>query len=150
MSKLVVRPYYRYKREAYNNLLKVIASILNEASVFERKPEFLGKDFNLSYDVSRNIPGDIVISYNGSWLVTLNVNTLLISSPRIYQMRNTLTHRECEVIKENMKVLFKDGNSTVLARFGNLVHDWFVNGEECYFMSFKGISYRNRGEYRIG
>lgn len=150
MSKLVVRPYYKYKRVAYTNLLNIINTILNEGSVFALKPEFIGKDLNLSYDVSRNIPGDIVVSCNGLWLVTLNVNTLLISSPRIYQMRNTLTHRECEVIKENMKVLFKDGNSTVLARFGNLVHDWFVNGEECYFMSMRGTSYRNRGECRVG
>lgn len=145
MSKLVVRPYYRYKREAYNNLLKVIASILNEARVFERKPEFLGKDFNLSYDVSMNIPGDVVVSYNGLWLATFNVNTLLITGPQVYQLRDTLTQKECNEIKKNIKVLFRDGNSTVLARFGNLVHDWFVNGEECYFMSFKGISYRNRG-----
>ena len=140
-----IKPYYKYKKDAYSNLLNIITTILNEGSVFILRPEISGKELNISYDVSRNIPGDIVVSYSGSWLVTLNVNTLLISSPSIYQMRNTLTHRECESIKENIRVLFKDGNSTVLARFGNLVHDWFVNGEECYFMSFKGISYRNRG-----
>ena len=150
MSKFVVRPYYRYKREAYNNLLKVITSILNEASVFERKPEFIGKDFNLSYDVSRNIPGDVVVSYNGLWLATINVNTLLITGPQVYQLRDTLTQRECNEIKKNIKVLFRDGNSTVLARFENLLHDWFVNGEECYFMSMRGTSYRNRGECRLG
>lgn len=150
MSKLVVRPYYKYKKEAYSNLLNIITTILNEGSVFALKPEFLGKDLNLSYDVSRNIPGDIVVSCNGLWLVTINVNTLVITGPPMYQLRDTLTHRECEEIKKNIKVLFKDGNSTVLARFGNLLHDWFVNGEECYFMSMRGTSYRNRGEYRVG
>lgn len=144
MSKLVVRPYYKYKKEAYNNLLKVITSILNEASVFERKTEFIGKDFNLSYDVSRNIPGDIVVSCNGCWLATLNVNTLLITGPQVYQLRDMLTQKECNEVKKNIKVLFRDGNSTVIARFDNLLHDWFVNGEECYFMSMRGICYRNR------
>ena len=140
-----IKPYYKYKKDAYSNLLNIINTILSEGSVFILRPEISGKELNISYDVSRNIPGDIVVSYNGSWLVTLNVNTLLISSPSIYQMRNTLTHKECQAIKETIKVLFKDGNSTVLARFGNLVHDWFVNGEECYFMSFDGTAYRNRG-----
>lgn len=140
-----IKPYYKYKKDAYSNLLNIINTILSEGSVFVRRPELFGKDFNISYDVSRNIPGDIVVSYNGSWVATLNVDTLLISSPSIYQLRNTLTHRECQAIKETIKVLFKDGNSTVLARFGNLVHDWFVNGEECYFMSFDGTAYRNRG-----
>ena len=147
MSNLhIVKPYYKYKQEAYNNLNQLAKSLLEDFGFYKHFPQFKDSDVVVFKDAS-NSSGSISfrVSNSSLWLFTLETN-FHVRKNSFLSGRSKLTLEESQIISKNVITLFKTGsNSTVVKKLNDAITYWHASKNECYFKSVSGPTYINRG-----
>ena len=150
MSNLqIVKPYYKYKQEAYNNLNQLGKALLKEFGFYEKFPEYLEDDLVI-YNNSSSRSGTVSFCFdrngwnNRIWVFTLKPN-FCIRKVSFLEGRTKLTLEESQTISGNVITLFKTGsNSTVVRKLNDAITYWHASKSECYFRSVNGATYINR------
>lgn len=141
--KNVVKPYYKYKQEAYNSIRGLAIRLLTEGDYFVRNPispENVRITFGNNLDTS--IPGCVIFFVNGTHFFDI-VGTRVVGS-RKYNFRENLTTLEHERFSRDLAELFKcSGSTTIPAFLGGRVHYWEVNKDYCEFIG-NGIRFLNK------
>lgn len=151
MSNLnIVKPYYKYKREAYNNLNKLGKSLLEEFGFYKQFPEYSNNDLFIHHDPSSR-SGAVSFSFSKDdmntrqWVFTLEPN-LCIRKVSFLEGRTKLTLEESQLVSKNVMSCFKTGsNSTVVKKLGSVIIYWYLGKDKCYFRCVNGAIYVNKG-----
>ena len=139
----VTRPYYGYKREAYQRLVGVLLPILEESRFYEKNPHLVGNDnFTLRY--VRHLPkGYISISLQGVHVLNL---VFSIDDSQAYGLRSSLTEDEFKVFYGSLDILLKNTlESSIVELFGSELQSWEICKDFCEFLSVDGQRYINKG-----
>lgn len=150
MSNLnIVKPYYKYKQEAYNNLNKLGKSLLREFGFYKQYPEYANDDLVIYHDPSSR-SGTVSFCFsrddmnNRLWVFTLEPN-LCIRKVSFLEGRDRLTVEESQIISKNVMACFKTGsNFTVVKKLGSVIIYWYLCKDKCYFRSVNGTTYINK------
>ena len=150
MSNLnIVKPYYKYKQEAYNNLNKLGKSLLREFGFYKQYPEYSEDDLIIYHDPSSR-SGTVSFCFskddmgNRLWLFTLEPN-FCVRKVSFLEGRDRLTVEESQIISKNVMACFKTGsNSTVVKKLGSVIIYWYLGKDKCYFRSVSGTTYINK------
>ena len=150
MSNLnIVKPYYKYKQEAYNNLNKLGKSLLREFGFYKQYPEYSEDDLIIYHDPSSR-SGTVSFCFskddmdNRLWLFTLEPN-FCVRKVSFLEGRDRLTVEESQIISKNVMACFKTGsNSTVVKKLGSAITSWRLSNDECHFSTVNGSTYVNR------
>ena len=139
----VVRPYYGYKREAYERLVGVLLPILEESRFYEKNPHLVGND-NFTFRYFRHLPkGYISISLQGVHVLNL---VFSIDDSQAYGLRSSLTEDEFKVFYGSLDILLKNTlESSIVELFGSDLQSWEICKDFCEFLSVDGQRYINRG-----
>ena len=124
MSNLnIVKPYYKYKQEAYNNLKQLGNSLLKEFGFYKQHPEYSEDDLVIHHDPSSR-SGTVSFSFSKDdmstrlWAFTLEPN-FRIRKASFLEGRTKLTLEESQLVSESVIACFKTGsNSTVVKKLG--------------------------------
>ena len=151
MNKVIVKPYYKYKQEAYNKINRLGKSLLKEFDFNGRFSNSLEQE-NLILGYDRSQPFGSVsfcLSRKGTaplWLFTLRPDFSLAKSSSLGG-RTHLTAEETQEINRNLMTIFRTGtNSTVVKELNCPVDQFIVSRNECYFKSMSGDVYKNTNE----
>ena len=136
----VVKPYYKYKKEAFNKIRRLIVGILKDNGVFD-ECDFLSEDMTFTI---RN-----VVSETGSYeRITYYLNGIKVcaSWEDMFYMtykpsaKMCLTQREFSVLKNNRDILFKaDSKDSIYQLFGSdKIPYWAISEKGCEFISMEG------------
>lgn len=142
----IIKPYYKYKQEAYNNLNQLAKSLLDEFGFYKQFPQFKDSDIVVFKDESTN-SGTVSfrVSNSSLWLFTLEPNFHVRKNSFLIG-RDKLTLEESQLISKNVITLFKTGsNSTVVKKLNNAITYWHATKDECFFRSVNGATYKNYG-----
>lgn len=139
----VVRPYYGYKREAYERLVGVLLPILEESRFYEKNPHLVGND-NFTFRYFRHLPkGYISISLQGVHVLNL---VFSIDNSQAYGLRSSLTEDEFKVFYGSLDILLKNTlESSIVELFGSELQSWEICKDFCEFLSVDGQRYINKG-----
>lgn len=103
MSNLnIVKPYYKYKQEAYNNLNKLGKSLLREFGFYKQYPEYSEDDLIIYHDPSSR-SGTVSFCFskddidNRLWLFTLEPN-FCVRKVSFLEGRDRLTVEESQIM----------------------------------------------------
>lgn len=140
VKKIIVKPYYKYKQEAFNKIRRLIVGILKDNGVFD-ECDFLSEDMTFTI---RN-----VVSETGSYeRITYYLNGIKVcaSWEDMFYMtykpsaKMYLTQREFSVLKNNMDILFKaDSKDSIYQLFGSdKIPYWSISEKGCEFISMEG------------
>ena len=151
MSNLnIVKPYYKYKQEAYNNLSQLGNSLLKEFGFYKQHPEYSEDDLVVHHDPSSR-SGSVSFSFSKDdmstrlWAFTLEPN-FCIRKASFLEGRNRLTLGESQIVSKNVIACFRAGtDSTVVKKLGSAIIYWYVSKDKCYFRSANGAAYINKG-----
>lgn len=145
----IIKPYYKYKQEAYNNLNQLGKSLLNEFGFYEKCPEYANDDLVI-YNDSSSRSGTVSFCFNRNgwgnrlWVFTLEPN-FCIRKVSFLEGRNKLTLEESQLVSKNVIACFKTGsNSTVVKKLGSAITSWRLSKDECYFSTINGATYTNK------
>lgn len=151
MSKNIVKPYYKYKQEAYNNLNQLGKSLLEEFGFYKQFPEYANDDLFIHHDPSGR-SGTVSFSFSKDdmntrqWVFTLKPN-LCIRKVSFLEGRTKLTLEESQLVSKNVMSCFKTGsNSTVVKKLGSAIIYWYLGKDKCYFRCVNGSIYVNKGQ----
>lgn len=146
VKKSLVKPYYKYKQEAFNKIRRLIVGILKDNGIFD--------DYNF---VSEDMPFLIrnVASETGSYErinYYLNGIKVCASWDNMFHMtykpsaKMRFTKREYSILKNNLEILFKaDSKSSVYQFFGSdKIPYWSISKDYCEFISVEGQRFINR------
>ena len=139
----VTRPYYGYKKEAYQRLVGVLLPILEESRFYEKNPHLVGND-NFTFRYFRHIPkGYISISLQGVHVLNL---VFSIDDSQAYGLRSSLTEDEFKVFYGSLDILLKNTlESSIVELFGSELQSWEICKDFCEFLSVDGQRYINKG-----
>lgn len=145
----VVRPYYGYKREAYERLVGVLLPILEESRFYEKNPHLVGND-NFTFRYFRHLPkGYISISLQGVHVLNLVFSSIDDSSAygsSAYGLRSSLTEEEFRIFYGNLDILLKNTlESSIESLFESPLQSWTISEVVCEFLSVDGKRYINKG-----
>lgn len=146
MEKVIRKPYYKYKLEAYEAINKLGKSVLDEFGFYEKYPQYLNQDLRIGSDFQRK-SGSVSFYLGHLWVFTVLPSGDIIASTiveQVYQPRKLSTYKFMSLFK-NIKVLFKDGKGTVVRVLNDNVSEWSVSSKGCVFHSYAGDSYVNEG-----
>lgn len=151
MSNLnIVKPYYKYKQEAYNNLNQLGKALLKEFGFYEKCPEYANDDLVI-YNDSSSRSGTVSFCFNRDgwdnriWVFTLEPN-FCIRKVSFLEGKTKLTLEESHIISKNVIACFKTGsNSTVVKKLGSAITSWRISKDECHFSTINGSAYTNKG-----
>ena len=141
----VTRPYYGYKREAYQRLVGVLYPILEESQFFKKNPHLVGNgNFTFRY-VHRN-PSQRYISVSIQNVHVLNLVFSSIDDSSAYGLRSSLTEEEFRIFYGNLDILLKNTlESSIESLFESPLQSWTISEDVCEFLSEDGKHYVNRG-----
>lgn len=141
--KSVVKPYYKYKQEAYSSIRGLAIRLLTEGDYFVRNslsPEYVRISFGNNLDSS--IPGCVIFFVNGAHLFDI-VGSRVVGATK-FGFRENLTTSEHERFSRDLAELFRYYRSTTVPAFlGGGVHYWEVNKDYCEFIG-NGIRFLNK------
>lgn len=151
MSNLnIVKPYYKYKQEAYNNLKQLGNSLLKEFGFYKQHLEYSEDDLVIHHDPSSR-SGTVSFSFSKDdmssrlWVFTLEPN-FHIRKNSFLTGRDKLTLEESQIISKNVIACFKAGtDTTVVKKLGSSIIYWYLSRDKCYFRSVNGAAYINQG-----
>ena len=141
-TKYEVKPYYKYKQEAYNKIRSVAIGLLRESDFFVRT--------GLSEDVDVIFGNNTVVGVQGCIGFYIQDQQVLeifgtkVSGPKIYNIRGQLTQREHDIICDNLRLIFKHSSKlTIPAYLGVPIHEWAATKDFCTF-AHGGYVYLNQ------
>ena len=143
MAKTTIKPYYKYKREAYKKIQEVARLFLKENDFFIRTG--LPQDIDITFrnDTMVGVKGNIDFYIRGEFV--LSIYGVRVSGTLGYDTREYLTDKEHEILTDNLCLLFKHSPSqTIPLYLGEAIKEWEVTGEYCFFMGYSGYRYINR------
>ena len=142
----IIKPYYKYKQEAYNNLNQLAKSLLGEFGFYKEFPQFRDSDIVVYYDESsRSGTVNFRLANSSLWLFTLEPS-FHVKKNSFLTGRDKLTADEAMAISKYVGDFFKTGsNSTVVRKLNDVIIYWHSSKDECYFRSVNGATYINRG-----
>lgn len=142
----IIKPYYKYKQEAYNNLNQLVKSLLEEFGFYKQFPQFKDSDIVVfSDESSRSGTISFRVSNSSLWLFTLEPS-FHIKKNSFLSGRDKLTTDEAMTISKYVGDFFKTGsNSTVVRKLNDAITYWHASKNECFFRSVNGATYINRG-----
>ena len=151
MSNLqIVKPYYKYKQEAYNNLNQLGKELLREFGFYEKCLEYANDDLVI-YNDSSSRSGTVSFCFdrngwdNRIWVFTLEPN-FCIRKVSFLEGRTKLTLEESQIVSKNVIACFNTGsNSTVVKKLNDAITYWHATKDECFFRSVNGATYVNKG-----
>ena len=146
VKKRIVKPYYKYKQEAFNKIRRLIVGILKDNGIFD-ECNFLSEDMNFMIrNVARETGSYEHISYylNGIKVCASWDNMFYMTYKPRAKMR--FTKREFSILKNNMEILFKaDSKDSVYQLFGSdKIPYWSISKDDCEFISMEGQRFINR------
>lgn len=139
MTKATIRPYYKYKREAYNKIQEVARLFLKENDFFIRTG--LPQDIEITFrnDTSVGVKGNIDFYIRGE--MVLSIFGTQVTGKRGYDTRGFLTSKEHEILTDNLRLLFRHSPSQTVPLFiGEVIKEWEITGEYCFFMGAQWVS----------
>lgn len=143
MSKATIKPYYKYKREAYNKIQEVARLFLKENDFFIRTG--LPQDITITF---RNNPKVHLHGYIEFYICGEKVLSILgnkVMGIRGYDTREFLTTKEYDTIQDNLKIFFKHSPSQSVSMFiGKPIKEYEITDEYCFFMEEGGYQYINK------
>ena len=143
MTKSTLKPYYKYKREAYKKIQEVARIFLNENDFFIRTGLPQDIEITLRNDTSVGVKGNINFYIRGEFV--LSIYGTQVTGKRGYDTRNFLTTREHEILTNNLRLLFKHSPSqTIPLYIGEAIKEWEITEGYCYFMGYSGYQYLNK------
>ena len=147
MEKLIKKPYYKYKKDAYSKLNKFGKSLLSRVGFYTSNPNSTHQDLRIGSQFQ--IEAGSVSFYMGElWLFTVQTSGDVIMSSNIsskgYQL-GKLSTTEFMNMSKNVRELFRDGTGTVVKTLNDSVFEWSVDSERCVFRSFAGGRFINEG-----
>jgi hypothetical protein len=142
MTKSTIKPYYKYKREAYKKIQDVARLFLRENDFFIRTG--LPQDIEITFrnDTSVGVKGNIDFYIRGEKV--LSIFGTQVTGKRGYDTRDFLTSKEHDIISENLRLLFRHSSSQTIPLYIGAIKEWEVTGEYCFFMNHGGYQYINR------
>lgn len=146
----IIKPYYKYKQEAYNSLKQLGNSLLKEFGFYKQHTEYSEDDLVIYHDPSSR-SGSVSFSFSKDdmssrlWVFTLEPN-FCIRMASFLEGRTKLTLEESQLVSKSVIVCFRAGtDSTVVKKLGSAIIYWYVSKEKCYFRSVNGATYINQG-----
>ena len=148
----VVRPYYGYKREAYERIVGVLIPILEESQFYQKNTHLVGNDnFTLRYFRHGHPKGYISISLQGVHVLNLvfsKIDDSAAFGSSAYGLRPNLTEDEFRVFYGSLDILLKNTlESSIEDLFGSKLQAWEICKDFCEFLSVDGKRYINRGYF---
>lgn len=142
MTKATIKPYYKYKREAYNKIQDVARLFLKENDFFIRTG--LPQDIDITFrnDTSVGVKGNVDFYVRGE--MVLSILGTQVKGKRGYDTRDFLTSKEHDILSENLRLLFRHSSSQTIPLYIGAIKEWEVTGEYCFFMNHGGYQYINR------
>lgn len=143
MSKATIKPYYKYKRDAYKKIQDVARLFLRENDFFIRTG--LPQDITITFrgDLRKSFDPYIEFYIRGDKVLTVFGNKVI--GLHGYNTREFLTSKEYRTIYDNLVILFKHSPSQNVATFiGKPISEWEITDEYCFFMEEGGYQYINR------
>lgn len=160
MSLEIVKPYYKYKQEAYSKLNALFKGILRDWGFYHQYPALESEGLVFTYESSENLenmrkseallgydPGEgldcqVSVSVRGTTLLTFKGNNILYGTPN--GGRSSLTEKELKVVRKCLTDLYKTGRTaldTVSNSFVYRLHSWYISPNICKFCSIRGETY---------
>lgn len=147
MEKLIKKPYYKYKKDAYSKLNKFGKSLLSRVGFYTSNPNSTHQDLRIGSQFQREA-GSVSFYMGELWLFTVQTSGDVIMSSNIsskgYQL-GKLSTTEFMNMSKNVRELFRDGTGTVVKTLNDSVFEWSVDSERCVFRSFAGGRIINEG-----
>lgn len=143
----VTRPYYGYKRKAYERLIGVLYPIVSESSFYKKNPNLAGNpNFTISYERMESGASYLSVYLQGVHVLNLQFSSIVDSS--VHGLRSTLTEEEFKVFYGNLDILLKNTlESSIESLFGAPLKSWTISEDVCEFLSVDGQRYINRGSF---
>lgn len=141
--KSVVKPYYKYKQEAYNSIRGLAIRLLTEGDFFVRNP-ISPENVRISFgnNLNNSIPGCVIFFVDGTHIFDI-VGSRVVGATK-FGFRENLTSLEHERFSRDLAELFRySGSTTIPAFLGGRVHYWEVNKGYCEFIG-NGIRFLNK------
>lgn len=141
----IIKPYYKYKQEAYNNLNQLAKSLLEEFGFYKEFPQFRDSDIVVYYNESSHSGTvNFRLANSSLWLFTLEPS-FYVKKNSFLTGRDKLTTDEAMTISKYVGDFFKTGsNSTVVRKLNDSITYWHASKNECFFRSVNGSTYINR------
>ena len=141
----IIKPYYKYKQEAYNSLNQLVKSLLDEFGFYQEFPQFKNTDIVAYFDESsRSGAVSFRLANSSLWLFTLEPS-FHVEKNYFLVGRDKLTIDEAMAISRYVKAFFKTGsNSTVVKKLNGVIIYFHASKEECFFRTVNGATYINR------
>jgi len=147
MEKVIKKPYYKYKKEAYNRLNNFGKSLLSKVGFYASHPNSTSQDLRIGSTFSREA-GSVSFYLGELWLFTVQTSGDVIMSSNIgvkgYQL-DKLSISHFMTMSKDVQTLFRDGTGTVVKTLNDSVFEWSVDSERCVFRSFAGGRFINEG-----
>lgn len=114
--KSVVKPYYKYKREAYNSIRALAIRLLTEGNYFVRN-SISSENVHIPFgnNLNSNIAGCVIFFVNGTHIFDI-VGTRVVGSTK-FGFRENLTSLEHERFSRDLAELFRFSGSTTIPAF---------------------------------
>lgn len=142
----VIRPYYKYKQEAYNKIRRLIVGILKDNGIFD-KYNFVSEDmpFLIRNVASESGSYERINYYLNGIKVCASLDDMFYITYKP-SAKHYLTKREYSILKNNIDILFKaDSKDSVYQFFGSdKIPYWSISKDDCEFISMKGQRFINR------
>lgn len=141
--KSIVKPYYKYKQEAYNSIRGLAIRLLTECDYFVRNP-ISPDNVRISFgnNLNNSIPGCVIFFVDGTHIFDI-VGSRVVGTTK-FGFRENLTTSEHERFSRDLAELFRcSGSTTIPAFLGGRVHYWEVNKDYCEFIG-NGLRFLNK------
>ena len=143
MTKATIKPYYKYKREAYNKIQDVARLFLKENDFFIRTG--LPQDITITFRNNPKIHLDEYIEFYIRGEKVLSILGKKVSGMHGYDTRASLTSKEYSTITDSLVTLFKHSQSQFIHTYlGRPIKEWEITDEYCFFMEEGGYQYINK------
>ena len=143
MTKATIKPYYKYKRNAYKKIQDVARLFLKENDFFIRTG--LPQDITITFrgDLRGSFEDVINFYIRGDKVLTILGSRVIGKSG--YDTRDFLTTKEYNTIQDNLKILFKHSPSQTVSMFlGRPIMEYDITNAYCFFMGDCGYQYINK------
>lgn len=143
MSKATIKPYYKYKRDAYKKIQDVARLFLKENDFFIRTG--LPENITITFRNNPKVHPDGYLEFYIRGEKVLSILGNKVMGMRGYDTREFLTTKEYDTIQDNLKILFKHSPSQSVPMFiGKPIKEWEITDEYCFFMEDGGYQYVNK------
>lgn len=151
ISKTVVKPYYKYKQEAFIKIRKLAIQLLKSSCFFLMNPYNENLHISFGKDLLGNVPGAVnFFTSAGECVLRIEGTKVYASNGKQIVVWGMLTDEQHDLLCNNLAIIFKAGtNKTVPALIESKVCRWTANKDYCEFIGYNGIRIKDERGYLI-